>query len=51
MIYTAKCCTLEHCQFQSATAVTSATTYINTNEYNLDKEYEFPSILSNNVLW
>jgi len=51
MTHTAKCCTLGHCQFQSATAVTSASSYINTNECILDKENEFSSILGNNILW
>jgi hypothetical protein len=51
MTHTAKCCTLGHCQFKSLTAVTSATRYINTNQCILDKEYEFSSILSNNILW
>jgi sensor histidine kinase YesM len=40
-----------HCQFQSATAVTFATRYINTKECILDKENKFSSILSNNILW
>jgi len=51
MTYTAKCCTLGHCQFQSAIAVTSASSCININECIVDKENEFSSILSNNVLW
>jgi len=42
MTHAAKCCTLGHCQFQSLTAVTSATRYINTNESILDKNMNFP---------